>query len=510
MSGKEAMVFVVRCGDDTRCAKVYKEATQRSFRQAVDYTENRKVKNTRQARAMAKGTRFGREAQEAAWQSAEVDALYRLAAAGVRVPTPYNFFEGVLLMELVADANGDAAPRLNDVEFTPEQALAHHATLLREVVRMLCAGVVHGDLSEFNILLGADGPVIIDLPQAVDAAGNNHAQRMLLRDVANLRDFFGRFAPGLLQSRFGDEIWDLYRRGVLQPRQRAERPLHAHRGPRRPGQRDARDRRRARRRGGAAPAAAGGALTGPHAGAAHGPRRAAGQRAAHASGFPSATLLALAVARTRERGRQRAEPGRQRGEHVLERRNAEQAAGGVADDQAAQPMPAEQGHGVEHIDIHAGGDEFDGHHVAHREQRRVEFFGHHGEHQVTVRHDAHRTAAVGLRVDDDQRAHMMFAHQLRRARGGRVQRGGHHDGCRDRTQSRSHVQRSFYGMVGRMPGASKLTSTCSRPTSCMLCAVLAAALRNRNLLRGCPARATQRTRVELRGRNGITVRIGRP
>ncbi len=217
MSGKEAFVFVVRCGDETRCAKVYKEANQRSFRQAVDYTENRKVKNTRQARAMAKGTRFGRESQEAAWQSAEVDALYRLATAGVRVPAPYNFFEGVLLMELVVDANGDAAPRLNDVHFTPEQALAHHAALLREVVRMLCAGVVHGDLSEFNILLSADGPVIIDLPQAVDAAGNNHAQRLLLRDVANLRDFFGRFAPELLQTRYGDQIWDLYRRGVLTP-----------------------------------------------------------------------------------------------------------------------------------------------------------------------------------------------------------------------------------------------------------------------------------------------------
>ncbi|HEV7913347.1 MAG TPA: PA4780 family RIO1-like protein kinase, partial [Albitalea sp.] len=186
MSGKEATVFVVRCGDDTRCAKVYKEATQRSFRQAVDYTENRKVKNSRQARAMAKGTRFGRQAQEAAWQSAEVDALYRLAAAGVRVPRPHNFHDGVLLMELVADEHGDAAPRLNDVEFTPEQARGHHATLLMEVVRMLCAGVVHGDLSEFNILLGADGPVIIDLPQALDAAGNNHAKAMLERDVTNL------------------------------------------------------------------------------------------------------------------------------------------------------------------------------------------------------------------------------------------------------------------------------------------------------------------------------------
>ncbi len=217
MSGKEAMVYVVRCGDETRCAKIYKEATNRSFRQAVDYTENRKVKNSREARAMAKGTRFGRQAQEAAWQSAEVDALYRLAAAGVRVPKPHNFCDGVLLMELVTDEHGDAAPRLNDVVLTPEEARAHHATLLIEVVRMLCAGVVHGDLSEFNILLAADGPVIIDLPQAVDAAGNNHAKRMLLRDVANLRGFFGGFAPELLQTDFGSEIWELYERGVLQP-----------------------------------------------------------------------------------------------------------------------------------------------------------------------------------------------------------------------------------------------------------------------------------------------------
>jgi RIO kinase 1 len=217
MSGKEAAVYVVRCGDETRCAKVYKEATQRSFRQAVDYTENRKVKNTRQQRAMAKGTRFGRQAQEAAWQSAEVDALFRLAAAGVRVPRPHDFHDGVLLMELVADTNGDAAPRLNDVDFAADAARAHHATLLTEVVRMLCAGVVHGDLSEFNILLAADGPVIIDLPQAVDAAGNNHAKRMLLRDVANLNDFFGRFAPELLSADHGHEIWDLYERGLLHP-----------------------------------------------------------------------------------------------------------------------------------------------------------------------------------------------------------------------------------------------------------------------------------------------------
>lgn len=215
MSGKEAMVYVVRSGADTRCAKIYKEATQRSFRQAVDYTENRKVKNSRQGRAMAKGTRYGRQAQEAAWQSAEVDALYRLAAAGVRVPKPHNFHEGVLLMELVTDEEGNAAPRLNDVLLTAEQAIQYHAMLIQQVVRMLCAGVVHGDLSEFNILLAADGPVIIDLPQAVDAAGNNHAERMLLRDVANLSGFFGKFAPELLTTDYGAEIWDLYRRGVL-------------------------------------------------------------------------------------------------------------------------------------------------------------------------------------------------------------------------------------------------------------------------------------------------------
>jgi len=231
MSGKEATVYVVRTGDDTLCAKVYKEATQRSFRQAVDYTENRRVKNSRQARAMAKGTRFGRQAQEEAWQSAEVDALYRLAAAGVRVPVPHNFFEGVLLMELVVDESVDAAPRLNDVPFTPAAAVGHHATLIREVVRMLCAGVVHGDLSEFNILLAADGPVVIDLPQAVDAAGNNHAGRMLLRDVQNLRDFFGRFAPELLATDYGHEIWDLYASGLLTPETRLTGLYEAPSGP---------------------------------------------------------------------------------------------------------------------------------------------------------------------------------------------------------------------------------------------------------------------------------------
>lgn len=215
MSGKEATVYVVRCGDDVRCAKVYKEANKRSFRQSVDYTEGRKVKNSRQSRAMAKGSKFGRESQEAAWQSAEVDALYRLANAGVRVPEPYNFYEGVLLMELVTDANGNAAPRLNDVTFSADEARIHHRTLIKEVVRMLCAGIVHGDLSEFNILMSADGPVIIDLPQAVDAASNNHASSMLERDVGNLRDYFGRFAPELLTTQYGKEIWALYAHGDL-------------------------------------------------------------------------------------------------------------------------------------------------------------------------------------------------------------------------------------------------------------------------------------------------------
>ena len=217
MSGKEAMVFIVRCGDELRCAKVYKEASKRSFRQAVDYTEGRKTKNSRKARAMEKGTRYGRKVQEEAWQSAEVDALYRLAAAGVRVPTPYNFHEGVLLMELVTDGEGDPAPRLNDVDFTEEEACTHHRSLMAQVVRMLCAGIVHGDLSEYNVLLGAEGPVIIDLPQAVDAAGNNHASSMLERDVGNLTAFFGRFAPNLLTTDYAKEIWSLYEDGALHP-----------------------------------------------------------------------------------------------------------------------------------------------------------------------------------------------------------------------------------------------------------------------------------------------------
>jgi RIO kinase 1 len=217
MSGKEAMVYVVQCGDEVLCAKVYKEANKRAFRQAVDYTEGRKIKNSRQARAMAKGSRYGRQEQEAAWQHAEVDALHRLAGAGVRVPTPYNFHEGVLLMELVTDENGSPAPRLNDVVLSADDARRYHAMLIRQVVLMLCAGIVHGDLSEYNILIDSEGPVIIDLPQAIDAAANNNASRMLERDVENLASYFGQFAPELLRTDYGKEIWSLYETGALQP-----------------------------------------------------------------------------------------------------------------------------------------------------------------------------------------------------------------------------------------------------------------------------------------------------
>ena len=217
MSGKEALVYVVRCGQDIRCAKVYKKANARSFRKSVDYTEGRRERNSRRARAMERGTRYGRKAQEDAWQSVEVDSLCRLAAAGVRVPQPYNFFEGVLLMELVTDANGNAAPRLNDLVLTAEQAREYHRTLVRQVVRMLCAGVVHGDLSEYNVLAGSDGLVIIDLPQAIGAAANNNARSMLVRDIENLTGYFGRFAPELITTDYGPEIWSLYQRGKLHP-----------------------------------------------------------------------------------------------------------------------------------------------------------------------------------------------------------------------------------------------------------------------------------------------------
>jgi len=217
MSGKEATVFMVRCGSEIRCAKVYKDAGKRSFKQAVQYREGRKVRNSRQARAMAKGSKYGREEQESLWHNAEVDALYKLAQANVRVPKPYGCIDGVLLMELITDADGDVAPRLNDVKLTQEEALAHHSQVIRDVVRMLCAGLVHGDLSEFNVLVDQDGPVIIDLPQAVDAVANNHAEWMLERDINNMRDYYGQFAPELLTTQYAKEIWEIYESGKLTP-----------------------------------------------------------------------------------------------------------------------------------------------------------------------------------------------------------------------------------------------------------------------------------------------------
>ena len=217
MSGKEAAVFVVRCGNEIRCAKVYKEANKRSFKQAVQYQEGRKVRNSRRQRAMEKGSRFGRKQQEETWQNAEVDALYKLAAAGVRVPTPYGCFDGVLLMELVTDSAGEVAPRLNDVSMSPEQAIEDHTVVMEYVQRMLCVGLVHGDLSEFNVLVDDYGPVIIDLPQAVDAAANNHAERMLARDINNMTVYYGQYAPELLETQYAKEMWALYEAGDLTP-----------------------------------------------------------------------------------------------------------------------------------------------------------------------------------------------------------------------------------------------------------------------------------------------------
>ncbi len=217
MSGKEADIFVVRCGHEIRCAKVYKEAAQRSFKKAAQYTEGRKVRNSRRARAMEKGSKFGKKEQEKIWQNAEVDALYQLAEADVRVPEPYGCFDGVLLMELITDENGDVAPRLGDVSMTEEEAIRNFAIIMQDVVRMLCTGMIHGDLSEFNVLLDEYGPVIIDLPQAVNASANNNAESMLQRDVQNMVNYFSQFDPYLKESKFGKEIWKLYEDGELKP-----------------------------------------------------------------------------------------------------------------------------------------------------------------------------------------------------------------------------------------------------------------------------------------------------
>jgi len=217
MSGKEADVFVVRCGDEIRCAKVYKEAAKRGFKQAVTYQEGRKVRNSRRARAMEKGSKFGRQQQEETWQTAEVDALFRLANANVRVPQPYDCVNGVLLMELVVDKEGDVAPRLGETTMSAEQATIDHAVMMINITRMLCAGLVHGDLSEFNVLMDEFGPVIIDLPQAVDAAANNNAKAMLKRDIDNMTRYYSQFAPELNKTNYSDEIWALYEDGELTP-----------------------------------------------------------------------------------------------------------------------------------------------------------------------------------------------------------------------------------------------------------------------------------------------------
>lgn len=215
MSGKEATVYIVQCGQHVRCAKVYKEASKRSFKQAVLYNEGRKVRSGRRARAMQKGSKFGRKQQEKEWQNAEVDALYKLADAGVRVPQPYGCFAGVLLMDLVTDDEGFAAPRLNDISMSSEQAIEDHWQMMRNVVLMLCVGIIHGDLSEFNVLVDEWGPVIIDLPQAVNAAGNNNAKSMLFRDINNMRSYYAQFAPELAETQYAKEIWALYEAGDL-------------------------------------------------------------------------------------------------------------------------------------------------------------------------------------------------------------------------------------------------------------------------------------------------------
>jgi RIO kinase 1 len=216
-SGKEAAVYVVRSGDDVRCAKVYKDMAQRSFQKRVQYQEGRKSRGSREARAMGKATNFGRKQQEVAWKNAEVDALYQLRDAGVRVPQPYGYFHGVLVMELVTDAEGFSAPRLGEVTLSAEQAREFHAILVQQVQLMLCCGLIHGDLSAYNVLVGPDGPVVIDFPQVVSAAGNNNARSMLLRDVNNLTATLGRFAPELLDTWYGEEMWAMFEAGELRP-----------------------------------------------------------------------------------------------------------------------------------------------------------------------------------------------------------------------------------------------------------------------------------------------------
>lgn len=216
-SGKEATVYVVAAGDHVMCAKVYKNADHRSFQKVADYSEGRKTRRSRDARAKGRRSSHGKKVQHAEWKNAETETLYRLVAADVRVPAPYGVHNGVLLMELVLDAEGYPAPRLNEVPMSTEQALEWHAFMMQQVVRMLAADVVHGDLSEYNVLVGPDGPVIIDLPQAISATGNNQALRLLARDVNNMRATFSRAAPELKDTEYARELWYLYEAGKLKP-----------------------------------------------------------------------------------------------------------------------------------------------------------------------------------------------------------------------------------------------------------------------------------------------------
>lgn len=216
-SGKEASVYVVRAGDEVLCAKVYKDMAQRSFQARVQYQEGRKVRGSRQARAIGKASKFGRREQETAWKNTEVEVLYQLADAGVRVPRPHGYYHGVLLMELVTDADGASALRMGEVEFDAAEARRYHQSLVRDVVRMLCLGLVHGDLSAYNVLVSPEGPVLIDFPQVVSATGNNAARAMLLRDVHNVRDALSPYAPELAQTHYGEEMWTLFEQGDLRP-----------------------------------------------------------------------------------------------------------------------------------------------------------------------------------------------------------------------------------------------------------------------------------------------------
>ena len=217
MSGKEAHVYLVVSGGRYAVAKIYKDAQNRSFKHRAEYTEGRKVRNTRDQRAIANRSKHGREKDEAAWRSTEVDMIHRLHAAGVRVPVPYHFIEGVLLMELVTDADGNPAPRLGDLPFDAEGARAMYDRLVRAAVQMLCAGVVHGDLSEFNVLIAADGPVIIDFPQSIDSAHNTNARKLLIRDVDNLHRFLARHVPAGRRLPLAEEMWNLHEQNLLTP-----------------------------------------------------------------------------------------------------------------------------------------------------------------------------------------------------------------------------------------------------------------------------------------------------